>query len=81
MSWMSVGFFTGMGFHVLAGDGSGAAGRVLVGVIGGVLGGLTLGYAASLYVSDSGVFTALMPALIGAALALYVYKLVFFTSR
>ena len=76
LSWISLGLFTGIGFHVWAGDGMQATGRVFVAIAGAVVGGLALGFAASHVLPDHAFFTSLLPAVVGAIVALFVYRIV-----
>jgi uncharacterized membrane protein YeaQ/YmgE (transglycosylase-associated protein family) len=76
LSWISLGLFTGIGFHLWASDGMHATGRVLVAIVGAVVGGLALGFAASSFLPDHAFFTSLLPAVVGAIVALSVYRIV-----
>jgi uncharacterized membrane protein YeaQ/YmgE (transglycosylase-associated protein family) len=75
ISWISLGFFTGIGFHFLYGDGMKATGKVLVAIVGAVGGGVVLGFVASRVLPAVTFFTSVIPAILGAVLALYAYRI------
>ena len=76
LGWISLGFFTGITYHLFAADGTKPVGRLLVAIAGAVLGGLILGYISGAILPDWALFTTLLPAIAGAMAALFAHRAV-----
>ena len=74
LSWVSLGFFTGLIANQVLSNSAGAVTNISIAVIGAVGGGWLLGQAAGNILPDWTLFTSILPAIVGAAIALYAYQ-------